>query len=58
MHEVLGDREAAVARELTKKFEEVIRGTLSELVAEVTRKPRKGEMVVLVSGKGRKKIFS
>ena len=55
--EVLGDREAAVARELTKKFEEVLRGHLSELVQEMTTKPRKGEMVVLVSGKNRKSVL-
>lgn len=57
MREILGDREAAVARELTKKFEEVLRGTLSSLVEEMTKKPRKGEMVVLVAGKNRKSIF-
>lgn len=55
--EILGDREAAVARELTKKFEEVLRGNLSEIIREMTCKERKGEMVVLVAGKGRKKIF-
>jgi 16S rRNA (cytidine1402-2'-O)-methyltransferase len=55
--EVFGDREAAVARELTKKFEEVLRGNLSELILDMTQKPRKGEMVVLVSGKNRKKMF-
>ncbi|RKF16002.1 16S rRNA (cytidine(1402)-2'-O)-methyltransferase [Roseovarius spongiae] len=53
--EVLGaDRQAALARELTKKFEEVLRGTLGELAAEIAGNPRKGEMVVLVdrAGKG------
>ena len=54
---VFGDREAAVARELTKKFEEVLRGNLSELIREMTQKPRKGEMVVLVSGKNRKSVL-
>ena len=51
---VFGDREAAVARELTKMFEEVLRGTLSGLIQDMTKKPRKGEMVVLVAGKNRK----
>jgi len=55
--EVLGDREAAVARELTKKFEEVLRGNLSELIRDMTQKPRKGEMVVLISGKDRKSVL-
>ena len=58
MLEIFGDREAAVARELTKKFEEVLRGNLSELIHNMTQKPRKGEMVVLVAGKGRKQMFS
>jgi 16S rRNA (cytidine1402-2'-O)-methyltransferase len=58
MAEVYGDREAVVARELSKKFEEVLRGNLPDLVQEVTKRPRKGEMVVLVSGKNRKKVFS
>lgn len=57
MLEVLGDREAAVARELTKKFEEVLRGHLSELIRDMMQKPRKGEMVVLVAGKGRKQVL-
>jgi 16S rRNA (cytidine1402-2'-O)-methyltransferase len=54
---VFGDREAAVAREITKKFEEVVRGNLSGLLLDMTQKPRKGEMVVLVSGKGRKQVL-
>lgn len=55
--DVFGDREAAVAREISKKFEEVLRGNLSELLREMTQKPRKGEMVVLVSGKDRKSVL-
>ncbi len=49
MQAVLGDRPAAVARELTKKFEEVRRGPLSELVARYKEEedPR-GEIVVIV----------
>lgn len=54
---VFGDREAAVARELTKKFEEVLRGNLSDLIQDMTRKPRKGEMVILISGKNRKRVL-
>ena len=57
MLEVFGDREAAVAREITKKFEEILRGNLSELIQDMTQKPRKGEMVVLVSGKNRKSVL-
>lgn len=51
LHE-LGDRDAAVARELTKKFEEIARGRLSELVREFSGRPVKGEIVLLVSGQG------
>lgn len=47
--EVLGDRPAAVARELTKLHEEVLRGDLSELLAELEgRRSLKGEFVVVV----------
>lgn len=49
----LGDRPAAVARELTKVHEEVLRGKLSELRAELGARPSlKGEMVVVVGGSG------
>ena len=48
----LGDRPAAVARELTKLHEEVLRGPLSEVRAELGGRPAlKGEFVVVVSGK-------
>lgn len=48
--DVLGDRPAAVARELTKHFETIRRGTLSELAGHYTdaEKPR-GEIVILVA---------
>ena len=47
--DVLGNRKAVIARELTKINEEYIRGTLSELV-EIDESTLKGEMVVLVEG--------
>lgn len=47
------ERLAAVARELTKKFEEVVRGTITELKTEFeNRDSIKGEIVVIISGKG------
>lgn len=47
--EVLGeDRRASICRELTKKFEEVIPGTLADLAKYTTEKTVKGEIVVLV----------
>jgi 16S rRNA (cytidine1402-2'-O)-methyltransferase len=45
---VIGDREAAVARELTKVHEEVRRGTPAELAQWARDRPPRGEMVVLV----------
>src|SRR5690606_36531824 len=51
MAAVLGDREAAVVRELTKLYEEVRRGRLSELAAAYSEgEPPKGEIVVVVGG--------
>lgn len=46
--EVFGDREIALAREITKKFEEIVRGNISEII-EITD-TLKGEMVVVCSG--------
>jgi len=47
LFKVFGNRKACIAREITKKFEEMIRGTLSEL-KDLEDMP--GEMVVIVSG--------
>lgn len=47
MLDVFGDRKVVVARELTKKFEEIIRGTLREVLE---MDPVKGEIVLLVEG--------
>jgi len=53
MAAVLGDRRAAVARELTKLFEEVRRGTLAGLAAHYAAAgPPKGEVVIVVEGPG------
>ena len=49
LHAILGQREAAVARELTKHFETVRRGALAELAATFAEgPPPKGEIVLLV----------
>ncbi|SDZ43275.1 16S rRNA (cytidine1402-2'-O)-methyltransferase [Jannaschia faecimaris] len=50
--EVLGPREAAVCRELTKRFEEVQRGTLAELADVYQNDDPKGEIVVLIDRPG------
>jgi len=46
-----GDRQACLARELTKKFEEFQRGKLSEIAETYAEKTPRGEMVLLVAGK-------
>ena len=51
LKEHLGDRKASVSREISKMFEETVRGSLSELIAHFTAKGVKGEFVVLVEGK-------
>jgi 16S rRNA (cytidine1402-2'-O)-methyltransferase len=48
--QVYGDRDAAVAHELTKLHESVERGKLSELLAAVRDNPPKGEYVVVIAG--------
>lgn len=55
--EIFGDREAAVCRELTKKFEETVRGKLSEILERFEKGKVLGEFVIVVAGKGRKSVF-
>ncbi len=55
MAEVFGPREAAVARELTKLYETVTRGTLSDLAADPRMVSPKGEFVIVV-GPGREEV--
>lgn len=48
MLEIMGDRQIALCRELTKRHEEIIRGTVSEVLGVVAE--LKGEMVLVVAG--------
>ena len=48
--EVLGDRKIVLTRELTKVFEEVIRGRVSEVIAKIEGRRLKGEMTLLLEG--------
>jgi len=49
--EYLGEnREASASRELTKKFEETVRGSLKTLIDHFTKTPPKGEFVIVVEG--------
>ena len=45
------DRQVSVSRELTKLYEETIRGTAKEVFEHYTIKPPKGEIVIIVAGK-------
>ncbi len=56
LKEILGDRPAVVARELTKIHEEIKRGTLSELFSYFNKKKAKGECVILV-GKNDENVY-
>ncbi|SDB61215.1 16S rRNA (cytidine1402-2'-O)-methyltransferase [Flavobacteriaceae bacterium MAR_2010_188] len=46
------DRELSVSRELTKMYEETIRGTAAQVLQHYTDKPPKGEIVIVVAGNG------
>jgi 16S rRNA (cytidine1402-2'-O)-methyltransferase len=50
MEESFGDRPACLARELTKMYEEFIRGTLSELKQHIEKNGTRGEYVLVVGG--------
>ena len=52
----LGDRKAAIGRELTKLHEEILRGTLGELILHYEELSPRGEYVVLVEGKSMEAI--
>lgn len=50
--DALGDREAAVAREISKAFEETVTGSLPELAERYADAPPKGEIVIIVGPPG------
>ena len=54
LHEALGDRQVAVCREMTKLYEEIFRGTLSEALDHFTE-PR-GECTLVIEGAGDKEV--
>ena len=50
--QVLGeDRQASVSREISKLFEQTVRGTLAELAEHFKQQPPKGEIVLIVEGR-------
>jgi 16S rRNA (cytidine1402-2'-O)-methyltransferase len=50
--EALGDRQAAIARELTKIHEEFVRGKLSDLIQHFRERQPRGEMTLVIAGAG------
>jgi len=55
MLEIWGDRKVVIARELTKMYEEIIRGKLSQVLTEISTKEIKGEITLIVQGGNKKK---
>jgi len=53
MEEVMGDRLVVLCRELTKSFEEILRGTPSELIKGLSDRKIKGEITLVVSREGK-----
>jgi 16S rRNA (cytidine1402-2'-O)-methyltransferase len=54
--EILGQRKMVIARELTKKFEEIIRGTPEQIKQSLGERKIKGELVILIEGKRKEKL--
>jgi 16S rRNA (cytidine1402-2'-O)-methyltransferase len=54
--EILGDRKAAIARELTKLHEEIVRGDLPELAEKFSENPTKGEIVLVIEKAQNRKV--
>ena len=52
--EVMGERDIVVTRELTKRFEEIFRGSVSEALEKFRETEPRGEFTILIAGKGRK----
>jgi len=55
MLDVWGERKIVIARELTKMYEEIIRGKLSQVLTEISTKEIKGEIALIVQGGIKKK---
>jgi 16S rRNA (cytidine1402-2'-O)-methyltransferase len=52
--EVFGDRRSAVANDLTKKFENVQRGSITEMIKIIKKEPPRGEYCIVIAGAGDK----
>jgi 16S rRNA (cytidine1402-2'-O)-methyltransferase len=51
VEEILGDREVVISRELTKVFEEILRGRVGEVISLLQDRVVKGEVTLLIAGK-------
>ncbi|MFL2829581.1 MAG: 16S rRNA (cytidine(1402)-2'-O)-methyltransferase [Alphaproteobacteria bacterium] len=52
--DILGNREIAICREMTKKFEEIITGKISDITQKIISKKLKGEIVIVLYGDNKK----
>ena len=52
--DILGNREMAICREMTKKFEEIITGKISDITQKIISKKLKGEIVIVLYGDNKK----
>ncbi len=50
LHAILGNRELALVRELTKRFEEMLRGPVAEILERVHASPPRGELTIVIEG--------
>ncbi len=55
---ILGDRQASLARELTKLHEQFLRGTLSEISAQLQMQEPRGEMTLVIAGQSAEEIVT
>lgn len=55
MFEIFGNRNISISREISKKFEEVYRGTISDVISEI--EGAKGEFVIIVDGNKEEQTF-
>lgn len=56
--ETLGDRKVSVSREISKLYEEIYRGKISEIIVELNKNTIKGEFVIVLEGNKEKKEYS
>ncbi len=52
--EILGDREMTLTRELTKIYEEILRGKVTEIQNQIGNRQLRGEITIIISGKTRR----